>query len=231
MFKNRKTMADLPQITKALIDIARINPQDVPKIKKTVQVAYGVKVPPGSAKAIFEIENGVPVNSSFVKHYSDLQQLRALQNQPDGYIMSRSEMYEHIWNDLLTSTGALLRINDYKDRIPQGREKRRYSRKIRGFLGAAVSFATEVAGEKHYFGLIKGTGKMPAPNDYSTKAIIQRISAEDHYLPDIVHASPRKSEEIGLHISEHSKSYSVLLPYVHGRTKRLIKAALRNCDA
>ena len=156
MFKNRKTLQNLPQITQALIDIARIKPQDVPKIKETVQVAYGVKVPSGSGKAVFEVENGVPVNSSYVKHYSDLEQLKSLQNQPYGYIMSRSEMYEQIWNDLLSSTGALLRINDYSDKIPEGRQRRIFGRKIKGFLDAAVSFATEVAGDKHYFGLIKG---------------------------------------------------------------------------
>ena len=231
MFKNRKTMENLPQITRALLDIARIKPEEEARIKEVVRVAYGVNSPGHGRTASFEIENGMPVNYSSRKIYSDLQQLKALQDQPTGYLMSRSEMYENIWDDLLLSTGALLRINDYKDKIPRGSEQRLYGRKVKGFVAAAVSFATEVAGEKRYFGLIKGTGKFPAPNDHSIHAMLQRLYAEDHYLPHIVQARPREGEETTLHISEHAKSYSVLLPYAHGRTKRMIKAALRNSDA
>ncbi len=231
MFKNRKTMENLPRITQALLDIARIKPDEEPKLKETRLVAYGGNVSPGGRSASFEIKNGVPVNNSYVKQYSDMEQLKALQNQPDGYIMSRSEMYEHIWDDLLTSTGALLRINDYRNKIPEGRGLRRYGRKVTGFLKAAVSFATDVAGEKHYYGLIKGTGRFPDPKDHSAKAIIERLHAEDIYLPHIVRADTRTAQEMRQHVLDHAESYSVLLPYAHGRTKRLIKEALRNADA
>ena len=227
-FRSKKIIANLPEVTRAFLDIARIDDKTESRLKETTTVAYIFGA--GSGKSVgIDIESGVPQNYAHMKRYSDIEQLGSLQNRPSFYVgYSSSEIHNVEWDALLSSTAALLRITDSKDKIIAEHSEGKYGRRIKSFLGEAIAFATNISGSKSYFGLIKGSGKFPDPKDTSLNAIYQRLSAQDHYLPDIVSTRQRTEEQKIQHILEHSQSYVTLLPYVHGRSGALIKKVLRD---